>query len=131
MVFNSALKGLNTDKTETILFFKRSPPPPNPVQIQDTFVPWASAVRFLGPELDSEPLSIRHQHTVTSKATGVFCNFPPPRPRFSARTVQQANPQLITHSIHSSLRRSCLQLHTLFQLSQTPCYPVTMFPSHR
>ena len=51
---------LNTHKTETILFSKSRPAAPtlpDPVQIQDTFVSWASAVRYLVFKLDSEILS--------------------------------------------------------------------------
>ena len=36
-----------------------------------------------------------------------------------------------TYSIHSYLRRPCLQLHVLLQLPQTPHYPVKMSLSHR
>ena len=60
-------------QTETILFFKLTPPPSGP----HTFVPWASAVRYLSFVLDSKNLYTQHLHTVTNKATVVLCNFFP------------------------------------------------------
>jgi hypothetical protein len=42
-------------------------------------VPCASAVRSLGLVLDSKHLFAWHLHTVTNKATGVFCNALPLR----------------------------------------------------
>jgi hypothetical protein len=47
------------------------------IQIQDTSVPWATAVRYLGLELDSKLLFTRHLHIVSNKATDVFCDISP------------------------------------------------------
>ena len=65
---------LNTNKTRTTLFSKRRLPLPDPIQIQYTFVPWASFVLYLGLVLDSKLLFTRHLHTVADKSTRVFCN---------------------------------------------------------
>jgi hypothetical protein len=50
---------------------------PGPYSNQYSFVPWASAVRYLGLVLDSKLLSTWHLYTVANKATGVFCNIFP------------------------------------------------------
>ena len=63
---------LNTHKTKTILFSKGH------LQSRDTFVPWASAARYLGLVLHSKLLYTQHLHTVANKATAVLCNIPPP-----------------------------------------------------
>ena len=65
---------LNTHKTVTILFSKRFSTLPDPFQIQDTFVPWASAVHYLGLMLYSKLLFTWHLHTVANRAAGVFWN---------------------------------------------------------
>jgi hypothetical protein len=66
---------LNTHKTVTILFSKHCPLLPDPFQIQDTFVPWVSAVHYLGLMLYSKLLLFtQHLHTIANRATGVFCN---------------------------------------------------------
>ena len=69
-------------------YFPRAaiPPLPDPIQIQDTFVPWTSTVRYLGLVLHSKLLFTRHLHTVANKATGVFCNIFPFLARDSAFT---------------------------------------------
>jgi len=77
---------VNTHKTKTILFSKRRPTLPDPIQFQDTFVSWAPTVRYLGLVLDSKLLFTRHLHTVANKATGVFCNIFPLLARDSALT---------------------------------------------
>ena len=58
-----------------IIFQAPAPPPlPDPIHIQDSFVPWTSAVRYPSLVLYSKLLFTRHLHTVANKATGVFCN---------------------------------------------------------
>jgi hypothetical protein len=57
--------------------FQVPTPLPNPLQIHDTFVPWASAVHYLGLVLDSKRLYTKHLHSVTKKATGVLCTIFP------------------------------------------------------
>ena len=90
---------LNTHTTDTILFSKRcSPPLPVLVQIQDTFLPWASAVRYLGLERDSKLLFTRHLHIVTHKATDVFCYIPPhPHPPTPTRDSALTHSNKLTH----------------------------------
>jgi len=82
---------LNTHKTVTILFSKCCPPLPDPFQIQDTFVPWASAVRYLGLLLYLKLLFTCHFHTIANRATGVFCNIFSSHLRFSTHKVQQVH----------------------------------------
>jgi len=65
----------------TILFSKRPPHLTDPIQIRDTFVPWGTAVHYLGLVLDSKLLFTRHLHIVANKATDVFCNIPPSSPK--------------------------------------------------
>jgi hypothetical protein len=72
MGFNSGFKGLNTHKTKTILFSKHRPIPlPDPIQVHDTFVACASAIRYLGFVLDSKLLYARHVHTVVNNASSL------------------------------------------------------------
>jgi hypothetical protein len=68
--------------------FHRPTPVPNPLQIHDTFVPWASAVHYLGLVLDSK-LHTKHLHAVIKKATGVLCPIFPLIARDS--TLTQSN----------------------------------------
>ena len=49
----------------------------DPLEIHDTFVPWASAVRYLSFVLDSKNLYTQHLHIVANKATAVLCNMSP------------------------------------------------------
>ena len=65
---------LNAHKTETVIFTKRRPHLPDPIQTQDNFVPWASTVRYLGHVLDSKLRFSQHLPTVANKATGVSWN---------------------------------------------------------
>ena len=99
------------------------PPTPTPSG-PHTSVPWVSAVRYLSLVLDSKLLCTKYLHTVAIKATALLCSI------FKAPTVQPVNPLQITHSIHSSLRRPCLQFHISFQPPQTPRYPVKVSPRH-
>jgi hypothetical protein len=68
---------LNTHKTVIILFSKPCPRFSDPFEIQDTFVPWASGVRYLGLTLYSKLLFTWHLHAIANRATGVFCNIFP------------------------------------------------------
>jgi hypothetical protein len=68
---------LNAHKTETILFSKHRPQLPEPIQIDNASVPWASSVKYLGLLLDTKLLSTKHLRTVTNKATGTLCNIFP------------------------------------------------------
>ena len=67
---------------KTVLFSKSYHPLrlTDPIQIQDTFVPWATAVRYLGLVLDSKLLFTRYLHIIVNKATDIFCNIPPSSP---------------------------------------------------
>ena len=68
---------LNNHTTEAILFSKCLPPLPGPNHFQDTYGPWTSTVRYLVLVLDSKILLNRYLHTVSNKATGVFCKIFP------------------------------------------------------
>jgi hypothetical protein len=63
---------VNINKTEAILFTKRRPAIPNPLQFQHTNIPWNPHIRYLGLVLDSRLLITKHLHSVTHKATGTF-----------------------------------------------------------
>ena len=90
-------------------------------------MPWVSAVPYLGLVLDSQVLYTTHLHTVVNRATAVLCNILP----LNVHTVQPVDPLQTTHSIHSNLRRPCLQFHhvpptTPLKLPaiQSKCLPV-------
>ena len=63
---------VNINKTEAILFTKRRPSSPPPLQFQHTVIPWSPHIRNLGLELDSKLLFTKHLNSVTHKATGVL-----------------------------------------------------------
>jgi len=63
---------VNINKTEAILFTKRRPAIPNPLQFQHTDIPWNPHIRYLGLMLDSRLLITKHLHSVIHKATGTF-----------------------------------------------------------
>ena len=72
---------LNTHRTETIPFSKCCAAVLGSLQIHDTFVPWASAVQYLGCPLDSKLLYTKHFNTITNRATAVLCNISPSLPK--------------------------------------------------
>ena len=61
-------------KTELILFTKRRPPNPQPLQFHNVTIPWSNTVKYLGLLLDSKLLFTKHLQTVLHKATGTFLN---------------------------------------------------------
>jgi len=63
---------VNISKTVAILFTKRCPATPLPLQFQHTVIPWSPHIRYLGLELDSKLLFTKHLHSVKHKVTGVF-----------------------------------------------------------
>jgi len=66
--------------------FQAPSPLPDSIQIQDNFLPWLSAVRYVGLVLDSKLLFTLHLHTIANKSTGVFCKIFPLLARDSAVT---------------------------------------------
>ena len=70
--FNKWKLWVNVSKTELILFTKRRPPVPQPLQFQNVTVPWSNTVKYLGLLLDSKLLFMKHLKTVLHKATGTF-----------------------------------------------------------
>jgi len=95
-----------------------------------TFVPWASAICYLGLVLDSEFLITLYLMSPI-EPQAVLQHFQPSCQRFSAHAVPQVIPLRISYSIHSNLCCPCLELNMLLQLLQTPSYPVKMSPCHR
>jgi len=63
---------VNINKTEAILFTKRRPAFPCPLQFQHTAIPCNPHIRYLGLVLDSKLLFTKHLHSVIHKATGTF-----------------------------------------------------------
>jgi len=63
---------VNINKTEAILFTKRRPAIPSPLQFQHTAIPWSPHIRYLGLMLDSKLLFTKHLHSVIHKSTGTF-----------------------------------------------------------
>jgi len=45
---------VNINKTEVILFTKRRPAIPSPLQYQNTAIPWSPHIKYLGLVLDSK-----------------------------------------------------------------------------
>jgi len=70
--FNKWKLHVNINKTEAILFTKRHPAIPCPLQFQHTAIPCSPHIRYLGLMLDSKLLFTKHFHSVTHKATGTF-----------------------------------------------------------
>jgi len=69
---------MNISKTELILFTKRRPPVPQPLQFQNVTIPWSNTVKYLGLLLDSKLLFTKHLQTILHKATGTFLKIFPP-----------------------------------------------------
>jgi hypothetical protein len=63
---------VNTNKTEAILFTKRRPAAPPPLQFEQSVIPWSPHIRYLGLVLDPKLLFTRHLSSVIQKATGTF-----------------------------------------------------------
>jgi len=101
----------------------------DPLEIHDTFLPWASAVQYLGLLIGSELLYTKHLHTVAAnKATGVL----PLLTRDSTLTQPtKLNPLQTTHLFHRNLRLPYSQFRKSLQLPQTPSYPKQVYTSHR
>jgi len=66
-------------KLQPFYFPSATHPLPDPLQIHDTFVPWASTVWYLGLVLESKLLYTKYLHTVANKAIGILCNIFPLR----------------------------------------------------
>jgi hypothetical protein len=60
------------NKTVPILFTKRRPATPPPLQFQNTVIPWSQHIRYLGLELDPKLLFTKHLLSAKHKANGVF-----------------------------------------------------------
>jgi hypothetical protein len=75
LLIHRVTRRLNTHKTETNLFSKRcSSPFPHSIQNHNTFLPRATAARYLSLLLDSKLLYPRHLHNAVNKATGSLFN---------------------------------------------------------
>ena len=70
----------NVSKTEIILFTKRRPLDPKPLQFQNVTIPWPNTVKYLGLLLDSKLLFTKHLQTILQKATGTFLKVFPSSP---------------------------------------------------
>jgi hypothetical protein len=64
----------NVTKTEVILFSKRRPLVPHPVQFQNTAIPWNTSVKYLGL-LDSKLLFTKHLQVTLTKLQGLFVRY--------------------------------------------------------
>ena len=63
---------VNINKAEVILFTKRRPAVPSPLQFQQTAIPWSPHIRYLGFMLESKLLFTKHLHSVIHRVTGTF-----------------------------------------------------------
>ena len=78
---------MNVSKTELILFSKRRPPVPKPLQFQKVTIPCSNSVKYLGLLLDSKLLYTKHLQTVLHKAMGTFLKIFPLLARDSPLTI--------------------------------------------
>jgi hypothetical protein len=92
--------------------FKTPPPPPplpEPVQIGNTFVPWTSAVIYLGLLLDPTLLHTKRLRTVTNTGTGTLCNIFPlltphsHKPHTTLNAYKLLIPSLLTYAALSAM----------------------------
>jgi len=70
--FNKWKLRVNVSKTEIILFTKRRPLDPKPLQFQNVTITWSNTVKYLGLLLDTKLLFTKHLQTILHKATGTF-----------------------------------------------------------
>jgi hypothetical protein len=78
---------MNVSKTELIIFTKRWPPIPQPLQFQNAIIPWSNTVKYLGLLLDSKLLFTKHLQTILHKAMGTFLKIFPLLARDSPLTI--------------------------------------------
>jgi len=78
---------VNVPKTELILFTKRRPLQPKPLQIHNTTLPWSITVKYLGLRLDSKLLSTKHIQSILHTALGTTLKIFPLLSRDSQLTI--------------------------------------------
>jgi hypothetical protein len=70
---------VNINKTVAILFTKRRPATPPPLQFQHTVIPWSPHIRYLGLELHSKLLFTKHT-LLNTRPPAYFSNSSPSSP---------------------------------------------------
>jgi hypothetical protein len=85
--FNKWKLRVNLSKTELILFTKRRPPDPKPLQFHNVTIPWSNTVKYLGLLLDSKLLFTKHLQTILHKAIGTLLKIFPLLARDSTLTI--------------------------------------------
>ena len=85
--FNKWKLQVNVSKTELLLFTKRRPLVPQPLQFQNVTMPWSNTVKYLGLLLDSKLLLTKLLKTVLHEATGTFLKIFPLLARDSPLTI--------------------------------------------
>jgi hypothetical protein len=78
---------VNINKTGAILFTKRRPATPIPLQFQHTAIPWSPHIRCLGIVLNSKLLFTKHLHSIIHKATSTFIKLFPLLARDSTLSI--------------------------------------------
>jgi hypothetical protein len=78
---------VNVSKTELIIFTKRRPLIPQPLQLQNAIIPWSNTVKYLGLQLDSKLLFTKHLQTVLHKAMSTLLKIFPLLARDSPLTI--------------------------------------------
>jgi len=85
--FNKWKLRVNISKTELILFAKRRPPNPQPLQFHNVTILWSNTVKYLSLLLDSKLLFAKHLLTILHKAMGTFLKIFPLLSRDSPLTI--------------------------------------------
>jgi hypothetical protein len=127
--FNKWKLWVNVSKTDLILFTKRRPPDPQPLQFQNVTIPWSNTVKYLGLLLDSKLLFTKHLQTVLHKATGTFLKIFPLLARDSPLTIHNKIPlykllrSMITYA--APVWSTSLTNYRHLQVHQSKCLRVT------
>src|SRR5215510_5050358 len=85
--FNKWKLRVNVSKTELILFTKRRPSIPQPLQVHNAFIPWLNDIKYLGLLLDAKLLFTKHLKSVLHKAMGTLLKIFPLLARDSPLTI--------------------------------------------
>jgi hypothetical protein len=86
--FNKWKLRVNVSERELILFTKRWPADPQPLQLHNVIILLSNTIKYLGLLLDCKLLFMKHLRTVVHKATGILLKIFPLLARDSPLTIR-------------------------------------------
>jgi len=128
--FNKWKLRVNVSKTELILFTKRRPLDPQPLQFHNVTIPWSHTVKYLGLLLDSKQLFTKHLQTVLHKATGTLLRIFPLLARDSPLTIPNKILLYRLLKFHDHIHCTGMELNISNQLSSSTSLSIKMPPRY-